>query len=194
MPHFELEGGYIGKVVAGVDEVGRGPLVGPVFAAAVIVDRSYIIDGIDDSKKLSAKRREIVYHDITKHYVYGIGSASVEEINTINILEATKLAYERAIANLSITPDIVLVDGNTKFSDKRYISIIKGDLLSYSIAAASIVAKVARDGLMDALARDYPDYAWHKNKGYGTQEHIAAIRTHGTTEHHRNFVVKGLSS
>jgi len=135
--------------------------------------------------KLSVTKREKLYELITKNYIFGIGEASVSEIDEINILEATKLASIRAAEQLSIKPDIVLVDGNMTFVDPRYQSIVKGDTLSISIAAASILAKVYRDRMMCALSIEYPQYLWHKNSGYGTAEHIAAIRDYGITQYHR---------
>jgi ribonuclease HII len=187
MPDFSLEHRYPYKIVAGVDEAGRGPLVGPVFAGAVIIDQSCIIEGINDSKKLSEKKREEIYQAIIQNYAYGIGSASVREINEINILEATKLACKRAIEAIPLKPDVVLVDGNMRFPDTRYISIVRGDQISVSIAAASIVAKVSRDALMRKLSLVYPEYAWDQNKGYGTKAHLDALQKYGRTEHHRHF-------
>ena len=193
MPNLLFELQYPSQTVAGIDEAGRGPLAGPVVAAAVIVDHNHIIDGINDSKKLSASKREKLYDLITANYTFGIGEASVREIDEINILEATKLACIRAAEKLSAKPHVVLVDGNMKFDDPRYKSIIKGDTLSISIAAASIIAKVHRDRLMVELAQEHPHYLWHKNSGYGTAEHIAAIREYGITKHHRAKFVRGLT-
>ncbi len=191
MPDLHLEQNFAGKIVAGIDEAGRGPLVGPVFAAAVIIDPDHIIDGINDSKKLSAKKRETLFEEIIKYYQYGIGSASASEIDEINILEATKLACMRAASDLPIRPDIILVDGNMKFNDPSYVSIIKGDTLSLSIAAASIIAKVTRDHFMQDLSEQFPGYSWQQNKGYGTKAHIEAITKLGLTEHHRrSFRIK----
>lgn len=179
------------KVVAGVDEAGRGPLAGPVVAGAVIVNPDNIIPGIRDSKKLSRKTREGLYEEIIRHYVFGIGMASPEEIDTINILEATKKACIRAVDNLAKSPDVVIVDGNMKFNDKRFISLIKGDNLLVSIAAASIVAKVVRDRLMIQLDQEFPQYLWRKNMGYGTLEHLEAIRKYGYSPYHRcSFKIK----
>ena len=193
MPDLHLEQNFAGKIVAGIDEAGRGPLVGPVFAAAVIIDPNHIITGINDSKKLSERKREALFEEIIKYYQYGIGSASTSEIDEINILEATKLACMRAASNLPTRPDIILVDGNMKFNDPSYISIIKGDTLSLSIAAASIIAKVTRDRLMQDLSEQFPGYNWQQNKGYGTQAHIEAIAKLGLTEHHRrSFKVASL--
>ncbi len=185
MPSLELEQKWLPQIVAGVDEAGRGPLMGPVFAAAVIINPNHVINGIDDSKKISELRREELFEEIIKHYHYGIGHASAAEIDEINILEATKLACQRAIENLPIIPGIVLIDGNMKFPQKHYISVVKGDQLSTSIAAASIIAKVSRDRLICELAQGFPEYGWRQNKGYGTKLHIEAISKYGMTEHHR---------
>jgi ribonuclease HII len=190
MPNLLLEQKYPSKIVAGIDEAGRGPLAGPVVAAAVIVNQEILIEGINDSKKLSAAKRERLYDLITDNYIFAIGEASVEEIDEINILEATKLACIRAAEKLSIKPDIVLVDGNMKFADGRYKSIIKGDTLSISIAAASILAKVYRDRMMAELAKEHPQYLWNKNSGYGTAKHIVAIKEHGATKHHRTKFIR----
>ncbi len=181
-----MELGLAGHI-AGVDEVGRGPLAGPVLAAAVILDPLDIPDGLDDSKLLSAKRREAVFPEIMSRAIVGIGEASVEEIDTINILQAALLAMRRAVESLSRLPDHVLVDG-------RFIphglnlpatGVIGGDGKSQSIAAASIVAKVTRDRLMVDLAQQHPGYGWETNKGYGSKSHIAALRNLGATPHHR---------
>lgn len=185
MPNLDLEQPHYPLIVAGVDEAGRGPLVGSVYAAAVIVDPKYIIHGIDDSKKIPEITREALYEEIISRYSYGIGFATNQEIDEINILQATKLACMRAIDNLSFVPDIVLIDGNMEFEQTNYHSIVKGDSLSLSIAAASIVAKVTRDRVMRELAKDFPQYAWDSNKGYGTKAHIESIRKYGTTPHHR---------
>ncbi|MGL9717221.1 MAG: ribonuclease HII [Wolbachia sp.] len=188
-PDFTLENKLSG-VIAGVDEVGRGPLAGPVMSAAVVfTDRNMTIEGINDSKKLTAKNRQILYEKITSVAKFGIGIASVEEINSYNILQATKLSMQRALIDLGLELDCVLVDGNQPPEVKWQIkSIVNGDSLSISIAAASIVAKVTRDQLMQELHNQYPEYNWYKNKGYGTKEHIEAINLYGITEHHRkNF-------
>ena len=190
MPSLSLEQKWLPQIVAGVDEAGRGPLMGPVFAAAVIINPDYIIKGIDDSKKISEPRREELFEEIIKHYQYGIGSASPAEIDEINILEATKLACQRAITNLPTLPAIVLIDGNMKFPQEHYVSVIKGDQLSLSIAAASVIAKVSRDRLIYELAQDFPNYGWKKNKGYGTKLHIEAIGKYGMTEHHRKSFMR----
>jgi len=188
-PDFTLENKLSG-VIAGVDEVGRGPLAGPVMSAAVVfTDRNIIIEGINDSKKLTAKNRQVLYEKITSVAKFGIGVASVEEINSYNILQATKLSMQRALIDLGLELDYVLVDGNQPPKVKWQVkSIVNGDSLSISIAAASIIAKVTRDKLMQELHDQYPEYNWYKNKGYGTKEHIDAINLHGITEHHRkNF-------
>ncbi|WP_425384205.1 ribonuclease HII [Wolbachia endosymbiont (group B) of Eupithecia inturbata] len=188
-PDFTLENTLSG-IIAGVDEVGRGPLAGPVISAAVIfTDRDTVIDGINDSKKLTPKCRQVLYEKITSVAKFGIGMASVEEINSYNILQATKLSMKRALANLNLELDYVLVDGNQPLEVKwQTKSVVNGDSLSISIAAASIVAKVTRDRLMEELHNKHPQYNWYKNKGYGTKEHLSAIGLHGITKHHRkNF-------
>ncbi|KIJ88708.1 ribonuclease HII [Rickettsia asembonensis] len=181
--HFEKK--YHNYIVAGIDEAGRGPLAGPVVASAVIIDNANIIPGIKDSKKLSKKKRELLYEQITSNYVWATAIISHTEIDEINILEATKKACSVAAANLSLKPEIVLVDGNMQFNDERFVSIVNGDNLSLSIAAASIVAKVTRDRLMLDLSTEFPQYLWHKNSGYGTKEHIEAINIHGLSPYHR---------
>ncbi|MDD9331886.1 MAG: ribonuclease HII [Wolbachia sp.] len=188
-PDFTLENELPG-IIAGVDEVGRGPLAGPVISAAVVfTDRRMIIYGINDSKKLTPKDRKILYQKITSIAKFGIGTASVEEIDSYNILGATKLSMKRALMNLNLEVDYVLVDGNQPPDVKWQVKpIINGDNLSISIASASIVAKVTRDQLMQELHDKYPEYNWYKNKGYGTKEHVNAINHYGITEHHRkNF-------
>lgn len=185
-PDFTLENNLSG-LIAGVDEVGRGPLAGPVISAAVVfTGREVPIDGIKDSKKLTPKSRQILYEKITSVAKFGIGIASVAEIDSYNILQATKLSMERALTDLNLELDYVLVDGNQSLKAKYQVKpIINGDNLSISIAAASIIAKVTRDQLMQELHNNHPQYNWYKNKGYGTKEHIAAIHLHGITEHHR---------
>jgi len=193
MPDLEIENRYKDNIIAGVDEAGRGPLAGPVVAAAVIVDQKNIIDGINDSKKLSKKRREYLYDQITSGYLWSVGIIEVDEIDRINILEATKKACVLAVKSLDISPSIVLIDGNMCFADKRFCSIIKGDDKSISIAAASIIAKVTRDRIMQELSKECPDYKWDRNSGYGTKEHINAILQNGYTSYHRKtFKVKKL--
>ncbi|KJV56736.1 ribonuclease HII family protein [Orientia chuto str. Dubai] len=184
-PNLNIEQNYAFEVVAGVDEAGRGSLAGPVVAAAVVISQSVIIDDIKDSKVLSKLKRESCYNKIIHNYCYSIGIASVQEIDKYNILEATKMACIRAVKNLVITPTKVIVDGNMNFFDKRFISIVHGDSTCYSIASASIVAKVTRDHMMQILHKEHPVYGWNNNCGYGTKLHIEAIKTYGKTIHHR---------
>lgn len=176
-----------GLLVCGVDEAGRGPLAGPVYAAAVILNPKKPIRGLDDSKKLSAKERERLAVRIqTEALAFGIAVASVEEIDRINILNATLLAMQRAVDKLLIVPDEVWVDG-THVPRIAYTAraIIKGDALVDAISAASILAKSARDRELVALARQYPEYGFEKHKGYATQLHLARIREHGACPVHR---------
>lgn len=184
-PTLDFETQHIGPV-AGVDEAGRGPWAGPVVAAAVILDPAAIPNGLHDSKLLSAARRAALFPLILKHAQVGIGEASVAEIDAYNIRQATHLAMQRAIAALPFAPSAALIDGN----DAPKLScitqtIIKGDALSLSIAAASIIAKVTRDCLMHELAQHYDGYGWTTNMGYGTAAHAAAIERLGVTDHHR---------
>ena len=177
--------------IAGVDEVGRGPLAGPVVAACVILDRKKQILYLNDSKKLSEKKREALYKEICESAVaYGIGIVSPARIDEINILNATYEAMRSAISNLKLKPDILLNDAvHIPKVDIKQVSIIKGDAKSVSIAAASIVAKVSRDRLMVEYDSLYPEYKFAKNKGYGTKEHISAIKEHGLCPiHRRSFV------
>lgn len=192
-PSFKLEQTFSG-LISGVDEAGCGPWAGPVVAGAVIFT-SHNIDEkllatIHDSKKLSAKKREEVFTQLkeydNKSLLLSYGIASVEEIDQLNISEATKLAMQRAVDNLAVKPDIALVDGIRKPKLLCPVqTVIKGDQLSYSIAAASIVAKVIRDQLMRDLDTNYPHYGWAKNAGYGTASHQKALQIHGITPHHR---------
>ncbi len=188
----EFEGKYKAYTyIAGVDEVGRGPLAGPVVAACVILDRNKQILYLNDSKKLSEKKREGLYTEICESAVaYGIGVVSPARIDEINILNATYEAMRAAISNLKLKPDILLNDAvHIPKVDIKQVSIIKGDAKSVSIAAASIVAKVSRDRLMVEYDSLYPEYKFAKNKGYGTKEHIAAIKEHGLCPiHRRSFV------
>ena len=181
------------KVLCGIDEVGRGPLAGPVYAVAFIFP-NFEIDGVNDSKKLSPKKRELIFEDmISKNVNYSIGSSSVEEIDDLNILNATHLAMKRAVENLNITPDLILVDG--KFApnfDIETKSIIKGDSISYSIASASIIAKVLRDRLMIEMHEKFPGYHFNKNKGYGTKVHIEALKEIGPCKIHRKSFLKNI--
>jgi len=173
--------------VIGVDEVGRGPLVGPVVAAAVYIDPALAPEGLNDSKALTAKRREALYDAIMEVADVGIGSCSVEEIDEINILQASLRAMERAADQLAHPYDFALIDGN-KIPAGFGLSaeaVVKGDSKSASIAAASIVAKTYRDRLMCDLAREYPGYGWENNAGYGTKQHLEGLARLGVTPHHR---------
>ncbi len=173
--------------VAGVDEVGRGPLAGPVTAAAVILNPDHIPEGLNDSKKLSAKRREIMAEEIIEHSDWAVAHASVQEIDELNILRAAHLAMERAIYALENRPDYLLIDGNLIPRGLQLPSsaIVKGDTKSLSISAASIIAKVERDRIMVDLGQQFPGYGWEKNAGYPTQQHRDALREIGVTPHHR---------
>lgn len=175
------------KVICGVDEAGRGPLAGPVCAAAVILPPHADIPGLNDSKKLSDKRRRELFPMIKKQAVaYGIGIATHEEIDKINILQATFLAMERALENLSVRPDLALIDGNREKDFGIPVqTVVKGDSRSASIAAASILAKVTRDDMMQDLAEQYPQYGFEVHKGYGTKAHYAALTEHGPSPIHR---------
>ncbi|MFC4347484.1 ribonuclease HII [Kordiimonas lipolytica] len=176
-----------GGPVCGVDEVGRGPLAGPVVAAAVILDPNDIPDGLNDSKKLSDKKRQMLYGLIQeKALAVSIAEASVAEIDEINILQASMLAMRRAVEGLEVRPAGALVDGNRDPGlDMPTRTLIKGDGRSLSIAAASIIAKVFRDDLMKKLDSEFPDYGWAQNAGYGVAKHLAALRLVGATPHHR---------
>jgi ribonuclease HII len=193
MADLEIEKQYGNLIISGVDEAGRGPLAGPVVAAAVIVDQNHLIKGIRDSKKISKQKRQDLMLQITEHYHYSVGIVLPEEIDQINILEATKKACVIAVSGLNLAPEIVLVDGNMKFTDDRFFSIVKGDDKSMSIAAASIIAKVTRDKIMADLAIEFPEYKWCSNSGYGTKDHMDALIKYGRTIHHRkSFKIKGI--
>lgn len=178
-------GGY--RVIAGVDEAGRGPLAGPVVSAAVVLPEDFDVPGINDSKKLSEKKREALFPLIQNHAIaFGIGMADHGEIDRINILQASLLSMKRAVEDLGLTPDYLLIDG--KFTIDSTIDqrpVIKGDTLSLSIAAASILAKVTRDRIMTGLDLQYPVYGFNRHKGYPTQAHKEAILTHGPCPVHR---------
>lgn len=180
------------KLVCGVDEAGRGPLAGPVCAAAVILPPYVEIPGLNDSKKLTDKRRRELFPIIKEQAVaYGIGLASHEEIDEINILQATYLAMERALAQLSVKPELALIDGNrAKDFGLPVETVVKGDSRSASIAAASILAKVTRDDLMLHAAEEYPQYQFDVHKGYGTKAHYAALTEHGPSPIHRMTFLK----
>jgi len=192
---FEKEEQARGRFfIAGVDEVGRGPLAGPVCVAAVIMPLDDIIDGVDDSKKLSEKKRKVLFEQIKeKAIAYSVQLVDERVIDEINILEATKLAMKKAIEGLSLKPDVVLVDAISKLDvDVEIRGIVKGDALSYSIGCASILAKVTRDDLMVELAKEYPEYGFEKHKGYGTKQHIEALKQIGPCEYHRLSFLKFL--
>jgi ribonuclease HII len=186
MPDFTLERRITGPV-AGVDEVGRGPLAGPVYAAAVILDSKRLPAGLDDSKKMSEARREKAFDAImSSALAVGIGVASVEEIDRINILAATMLAMRRAVDRLSVAPVHALIDGNkVPALPCPADAIVKGDSKVLSIAAASIIAKVTRDRVMSELDLAFPGYGWARNKGYGTADHMQALARLGPSVHHR---------
>ena len=175
------------KIVAGVDEVGRGSLMGPVYAAAVILNKSINKKLLKDSKKLTKSKREILAKYIKKNSVWAIGKASVKEIDKINILHASLLAMKRAIMRLKKKPSLVLVDGNKLPEIKKYKfnSVIRGDQKVPSISAASIIAKVTRDKMISNLGKKFKGYHWEKNYGYGTKQHLKAIKKLGITTHHR---------
>lgn len=184
---------YAGKVVAGIDEAGRGPLAGPVVCACVIMpmQKDKIIDGINDSKQLSAKKREELYDKIVHAAIsYSIVEVDEKTIDQINILQATKLGMKRALENLTVTPDIVLIDAVKIQTDLPQDNIIKGDTLSYNIAAASILAKVYRDRLMEKYDKIYPEYNFAQHKGYGTKSHIEALKKYGKCGLHRESFIK----
>lgn len=173
--------------VAGVDEVGRGPLCGPVLAAAVRLDPACIPEGLNDSKKLTARRREALFEAIMASADVAVGEASVAEIDEHNILRASHMAMCRAVAGLAMVPDHLLIDGNMipKGLTTGAEAVVKGDSRSMSIAAASIVAKVLRDRIMVDLAQQHPGYGWERNAGYPTKDHLEALRNLGVTPHHR---------
>lgn len=187
------EQGY--KLIAGVDEAGRGPLAGPVFAAAVILPDGLDELGINDSKKLSEKKRDALFETIKEKAVaWSVASASEKEIDELNILNATFLAMKRAVEGLGITPDIALIDGNRKAGTGiEEITLVKGDSKSISIAAASILAKVSRDRFLSELDEKYPEYQFKKHKGYPTALHYEMLKTHGISPVHRLSFLKNLS-
>lgn len=190
MPNFEFEEKYKAegyKVICGIDEAGRGPLSGSVVAAAVILPPDVMIPGLNDSKKLTPKKRDMLYDVILREAVaVGVGMASPEEIDRLNILNADMLAMRRAVENLKTPPDLALVDGNiARDLPVTAVPVIKGDALSLSIAAASVIAKVTRDRLCIKDDENYPQYGFGKHKGYGTKEHMEALRTYGPCPIHR---------
>jgi ribonuclease HII len=189
MPHYIFESRALKTwpgPIAGVDEAGRGPLAGPVVAAAVILDRKKMPKGLNDSKQLSEEKREEAFARIMDLAVVGVGDASVDEIDLINIRQATHLAMARAVRALATAANFALVDGNDAPAlPCKCDVIIDGDARSVSIAAASIIAKVTRDRMMRALAEAHPPYGWERNKGYATEEHLKALAAHGPCLHHR---------
>ena len=198
MPTYEIEAAAIEAgytVIAGTDEAGRGPLAGPVYAAAVILPHGLVIDGLNDSKKITEKKREKLFDIICKEAVsYGIAYATPEEIDQYNILNASQLAMRRAVAMLNPTPDMVLVDGNVaREFPMATQTVVKGDALSMSIAAASILAKVSRDRVMAELAKEYPQYQLDKHKGYPTPLHMNLVRELGPSPIHRKTFLKFLN-
>jgi ribonuclease HII len=182
------------KSIAGVDEAGRGPLAGPVVAAAVIFNSDTFIEGVDDSKRVPGKKRLILYDEIIKQSIaYGFGIINEDEIDEINILQASLKAMRIASGKLKPKPDLILIDGNKSFASRTPTeTIVKGDSKSFSIAAASILAKVKRDRIMIRAAKKYPGFLWHKNKGYETREHIAAIKEYGITPLHRRSFLSNI--
>lgn len=185
-PDFSFEDQYPAPV-AGMDEAGRGPWAGPVVAAAVVLDRSAVPDGLNDSKKLTEKKRDALFDLIQASAQVGVGIGTVAEIDQLNIARANDLAMERAIANLPTAPAFILIDGNwvPRGLSIPARAIPKGDGLSLSIGAASIIAKVTRDRIMADLAERHPGYGWETNKGYGTQAHRDGLQANGVTPHHR---------
>src|SRR5215471_2153331 len=189
MPHYIFEARVAKTMIgpiAGVDEAGRGPLAGPVVAAAVILDRKRIPKGLNDSKQMSEEAREEAFQRIMDAAIVGVGDASVDEIDLINIRQATHLAMARAVRALAVAAEFALVDGNDPPAlPCKCDTLVDGDARSVSIAAASIIAKVTRDLMMARLHDDHPGYNWKSNKGYGTPEHYDGLRLHGATVHHR---------
>ena len=179
-------------VICGTDEAGRGPLAGPVCAAAVILPRGIQIEGLNDSKKLTAKKRDLLYDEIRNSALaYGIAAATESEIDEMNILQASLLAMRRAIAELTPQPDLILVDGNTvRGFEQRAVAIVGGDAKSPNIAAASVLAKVTRDRLMEELDRLYPEYGFAAHKGYPTKQHYIALNRYGPSPVHRKTFLK----
>ena len=198
MPDYEFEKAAVNSgfsCICGVDEAGRGPLAGPVCAAAVILPEGVVIEGLDDSKKLTEKKRERLYDIIKQTAVaYSVAYGTLEEIETVNILEATYLAMNRTIEGLSVKPDFALIDGNRVPRGIKIPceTIVKGDSKSMSVAAASVLAKVTRDRLMLEYDKKYPEYNFKKHKGYGTKEHTELIKQYGPCEIHRLSFLKNI--
>ena len=189
---WEIEDSLGLRLICGVDEAGRGPLAGPVCAAAVILPEHLQIPGLNDSKKLTDKKRRELFHVIQEQAIaYGIGLASEQEIDEINILQATFLAMRRALEQLTVRPEIALIDGNRETDFGLPVkTVVKGDSLSANIAAASVLAKVTRDNIMVELAQQYPEYGFEIHKGYGTKAHYEALRTYGPCPIHRKTFLK----
>jgi len=198
MPDYEFEKAAVNSgfsCICGVDEAGRGPLAGPVCAAAVILPEGAVIEGLDDSKKLTEKKRERLYDIIKQTAVaYSVAYGTLEEIETVNILEATYLAMNRAIEGLTVKPDFALIDGNRVPRGIKIPceTVVKGDSKSMSVAAASVLAKVTRDRLMLEYDKKYPEYNFKKHKGYGTKEHTELIKQYGPCEIHRLSFLKNI--
>lgn len=197
MPDYSIEEEFYKKgfsVICGVDEAGRGPLCGPVVAAACILPQGLYIEGLNDSKKLTEKKREKLFDVICDSAIaYSISQADVEEIDSMNILEADLLAMRRAIDGLSLKPDLALIDGNiARDFQISAVPVIKGDALSMNIAAASVLAKVTRDRMCIELDRQYPKYGIAKHKGYGTKQHMDALKTYGPSPIHRKQFIRFL--
>ena len=198
MPDYEFEKAAVNSgfsCICGVDEAGRGPLAGPVCAAAVILPEGAVIEGLDDSKKLTEKKREKLYDIIKETAVaYSVAYGTLEEIETVNILEATYLAMNRAIEGLTVKPDFALIDGNRVPRGIKIPceTIVKGDSKSMSVASASVLAKVTRDRLMLEYDKKYPEYNFKKHKGYGTKEHTELIKQYGPCEIHRLSFLKNI--
>ena len=184
------------ETICGIDEAGRGPLAGPVVVASVIMPKESLIEGINDSKKVSEKKRELLYEQITKEAIsYGVGIIWQNEIDELNILNATKKGLTDSLKQLKVKPSVILVDALEHIDTLGvpYKSIVKGDAKAYSISAASIIAKVTRDRIMKELAKDYPEYQFDVNKGYGTAKHIAAIKENGLCPLHRRSFTKNFA-
>ena len=183
---IEKDFGWPNKLIAGVDEAGRGPWAGPVVSAAVVLNKKNIPSDLNDSKKISEKKRQSLYSSIYNSHFVGVGISSIEEIDNLNILQATFLSMKRALDNLDCSIDAILVDGNLDPGfDHKTECIVKGDSISFSIAAASIIAKVTRDNLMSKIHKEFPNYNWKRNKGYGTKEHRNALEMYGPCKYHR---------
>ena len=188
MPNFLIEEdfGWPNKLIAGIDEAGRGPWAGPVVSAAVVLNKKNIPSDLNDSKKISEKKRQSLYSSIYNSHFVGVGISSIEEIDNLNILQATFLSMKRALDNLDCSVDAILVDGNLDPGfDYKTECIVNGDSISFSIAAASIIAKVTRDNLMSKIHKEFPNYNWKRNKGYGTKEHRNALEIYGPCKYHR---------